>query len=82
MLSRAKNCLFAELKSPDDELIFAIILKCFSDRQIKLDKKLLDFIIKRIDRSYRNIHEFIYKIDELSLKKKQSINLKIIREII
>ena len=82
MLSRAKNCLFAELKSPDDELIFAIILKCFSDRQIKLDKKLLDFIIKRIDRSYRNIHEFIYKIDEISLKKKQSINLKIIREII
>ena len=82
MLSRAKNCLFAELKPPDDELIFAIILKSFSDRQIKLDKKLLDFIIKRIDRSYRNIHEFIYKIDELSLKKKQSINLKIIREII
>ena len=82
MLSRAKNCLFAELKPPDDELIFAIILKSFSDRQIKLDKKLLDFIIKRINRSYSNIHEFIYKIDELSLKKKQSINLKIIREII
>ena len=81
MLSRAKNCLFAELKPPDDELIFAIILKSFSDRQIKLDKKLLDFIIKRINRSYSNIHEFIYKIDELSLKK-QSINLKIIREII
>ena len=38
MLSRAKNCLFAELKPPDDELIFAIILKSFSDRQIKLDK--------------------------------------------
>ena len=82
MLSRAKNCLFAELKPPDDELIFAIILKSFSDRQIKLDKKLLDFIIKRINRSYSNIHEFIYKIDELSLKKKKSINLKIIREII
>ena len=58
MLSRAKNCLFAELKPPDDELIFAIILKSFSDRQIKLDKKLLDFIIKRINRSYSNILEF------------------------
>jgi hypothetical protein len=28
------------------------------------------------------MHEFIYKIDELSLKKKKSINFKIIKEII
>jgi ATPase involved in DNA replication initiation len=53
--SRSKNCLFAKIDSPDDELIFAIILKNFSDRQIQIDKKLIDFIIKRIDRSYGKI---------------------------
>ena len=70
MSSRSKNCLFAKIESPDDDLIFAIILKNFSDRQIKIEKKIIDFIISRIDRSYRKIYEFIYKIDELSLKKK------------
>ena len=70
--SRSKNCLFAKIDSPDDELMFAIILKSFSDRQITIDKKLIDFIIKRIDRSYGKIAEFIYKIDELSLKKKKT----------
>ena len=80
--SRVKNCIFAQIENPDDDLIFAIIVKSFSDRQIKLEKKLLEYIIKRIERSYGKIYEFIYKVDELSLKKKKPINLKTIREIL
>ena len=80
--SRSKNCLFAKIDSPDDELIFALILKSFSDRQIVIEKKLIEYIVKRIDRSYNKISEFIYKIDELSLKKKKPINIKTIKEII
>ena len=82
LASRSKNCLYAEIENPDDELLFAIILKNFSDRQIKIEKKIIDFIISRIDRSYRKIDEFIYKVDELSLKKKKPINLKTIKEIL
>ena len=82
MISRSKNCLSAKIESPDDDLIFAIILKNFSDRQIKIEKKIIEFIINRIDRSYSKIYEFIYKVDELSLKKKKPINLKTIKEIL
>jgi len=82
LASRSKNFLHAKIEPPNDDLIFAIILKNFSDRQIKLEKKLIEFIINRIDRSYRKISEFIYKIDELSLKKKKPINLKTIKEIL
>ena len=78
--SRTKNCLVAKIDKPDDELMFALILKNFSDRQIAIDKKLINFIIKRVDRSYDKIFEFIYKIDEISLKKKKSIDFKIIKE--
>ena len=80
--SRTKNCLFAKIEKPDDELMFALVLKNFSDRQIVIDKKLIDFIIKRIDRSYDKIFEFIYKIDELSLKKKRPIDFKTIKEVL
>ena len=82
MISRSKNCIFSEVFKPDDELIFALLLKNFSDRQIKVDKKVIDYIIKRIDRSYSKINDFIYKVDELSLKKKKPINLNTIREIL
>ena len=79
-ISRSKNCIFAKIEKPDDELMFAILLKNFSDRQIDVDKKLIDFIIKHIDRSYGKIYEFVYKLDEISLKKKKSIDFKIIKE--
>tara|TARA_A100001011_G_scaffold78039_1_gene80446 strand:- start:42 stop:716 length:675 start_codon:yes stop_codon:yes gene_type:complete len=78
--SRSKNFLLQNIEKPDDELIFALILKNLSDRQILLDKKLIHYIIKRIDRSYGKIIDFIYKIDDVSLKKKKSIDLKIIKD--
>ena len=78
--SRSKNFTLANIENPDDDLIFALLLKNLSDRQISIDKKLIDYIIKRIDRSYSNISDFIYKIDELSLKKKKSIDFKIIKQ--
>ena len=78
--SRSSNFLLLNIEKPDDELIFALILKNLSDRQISIEKKLIDYVIKRIDRSYSKIFDFIYKIDEISLKKKKSIDLKIIKE--
>jgi len=78
--SRAKNFLLSNIEKPEDDLMFALILKNLSDRQISIDKKLIDFIIKRIDRSYGKIFDFIYKIDEISLKRKKPIDFKIIKE--
>ena len=78
--SRSSNFLLINIEKPDDELIFALILKNLSDRQISIEKKLIDYVIKRIDRSYSKIFDFIYKIDELSLKKLKSIDHKIIKE--
>ena len=78
--SRLKNFFLTKIENPDDDLMFALILKNLSDRQISIDKKLVDYIIKRIDRSYSKISDFIYKIDQISLKKKKSIDFKIIKE--
>ena len=80
--SRTKNFLLQKIEKPDDEMIYALILKHLSDRQISIEKKLIYYIINRISRSYSKIHKFIYKIDELSLKKKVSIDLKIIKEVL
>ena len=80
--SRLKNFLLQNIEQPDDDLIFAIIIKNLSDRQISMDKKFIDYIIKRVDRSYSKIFDFIYKIDEISLKKKKSIDFKIIKEVL
>ena len=78
--SRLNNFLLFNIEKPDDDLIFALVIKNLSDRQISLDKRLINYITKRIDRSYDKIFDFIYKIDQMSLKKKKSIDLKIIKK--
>ena len=80
--SRAKNFLIQDIQKPDDELIFALLIKNLSDRQIIIEKKLVNYIVKRIHRSYSKIFDFIYKIDEMSLKKKKSININLVKEIL
>jgi len=78
--SRSNNFILSQIEKPSDDLIYALILKNFSDRQITIDQKLIEFIIKRIDRTYGKISDFIYKIDEISLKRKKPIDFKIIKE--
>ena len=80
LISRIRNCLIIGIKNPDDNLIYALLIKYLSDRQINIDKKLIEYIIKRIDRSYEKIFLFIHKVDELSLKKGKPVDLTTIKE--
>jgi len=80
LISRIRNCLIIGIKNPDDNLIYALLIKYLSDRQINIDKKLIEYIIKRIDRSYEKIFLFIHKVDELSLKKGKPVDLATIKE--
>ena len=80
--SRIQNCIFAKIDQPDDDMIFALILKHFSDRQIKIEKKIIEYITKRIERSYGKILDFIYKVDQFSLINKKPIDYKSIKKIL
>ena len=80
--SRLNNCIFAKIEKPDDDMIFALILKHFSDRQIKIEKKIIEYITKRIERSYGKIFDFIYKVDQFSLINKKPIDYKSIKIIL
>ena len=67
-------------KRDHGNLLFVDLRDNYGMTQCLIDKKLIDFIIKRIDRSYGKISDFIYKIDEISLKRKKPIDFKIIKE--
>ena len=80
--SRVNSCTNIGIKLPTDELISVILAKNFSDKQISIDKKNIDYIIKRIDRSYEKISQFISLLDKYSLKKASPLNLKLIKEVL
>tara|TARA_B100001123_G_C15274241_1_gene1011525 strand:+ start:1231 stop:1890 length:660 start_codon:yes stop_codon:yes gene_type:complete len=80
--SRIKSCLNIGIKLPTDELISVILSKNFSDKQIKVEKKHIDYIIKRIDRSYEKISQFISILDKYSLEKGSPFSFKLIKEVL
>ena len=80
--SRAKSCICIGIKLPDDNLISVILTKNFSDKQIQIEKKHIDYIIKRIDRSYEKISKFISILDQYSLKKGTPFGLKLVKEVL
>jgi chromosomal replication initiation ATPase DnaA len=80
--SRANSSIIIGINLPSDDLISVILAKNFSDKQIKIEKKHIDYIIKRIDRSYEKISQFILTLDKYSLKKRKPFSLKLIKEVL
>ena len=80
--SRVKSSFIIGINLPSDDLISVILAKNFSDKQIKVEKKHIDYIIKRIDRSYEKISQFILTLDKYSLKKGSPFALKMIKEVL
>jgi|TARA_B110000967_G_C18739550_1_gene486971 chromosomal replication initiation ATPase DnaA len=67
---------------PTDDLLRVIITKFFSDKQIQIDIKLLEYILQNIDRSYEKVLMFIKDIDIASLSSGKSININLIKNVL
>ena len=80
--SRLNSFMEIQINLPTDELIKVIISKTFSDKQIDLSNKNLEFIIKNIERSYEKILKFTKDIDNLSLSTGKSININLIKKVL
>ena len=82
LISRVTSSLIIGINLPSDDLISVILAKNFSDKQITVEKKHIDYIVKRIDRSYEKISQFILTLDKYSLKKGSPFALKMIKEVL
>ena len=82
LISRFTSFTNIEIKLPDDILIRKLLIKQFADRQLSLDSKQIEYISKRIERSYSSIVRIVDRIDNLALQHKKAISKNIIKEAI
>ena len=71
-----------EIKDPDDDLLSALVVKHFSDRQIMPTPEIVNYILKNCERSFSYIRLLIEEIDNISLSKKSSITINVVKEAI
>ena len=79
--SRLSQFYLLEIKNPSDNLVYSLIMKFFSDNQVVIRKELIENIVKKIDRSYLRIDDFLTKLNKLSIIKKRKIDYKLINEV-
>ena len=78
--SRINSFIYIGIDLPTDELLQVIISKSFSEKQINLNPKISEYIIKNVERSYEKMFKFLRDIDELSLSTGKSININLIKK--
>ena len=80
--SRLKSFIPFGIDLPTDELLRVILTKTFSDKQIEINSKVLEYILKNIERSYEKVFKFVKDIDNESLSSGKSININLIKKVL
>lgn len=80
--SRMKSVPSVEIGPPDDQLMEAIMVKLFNDRQLKVDRAILSYLSVRMERSFRAAQKVVRAIDQQALAQKRKITLPLVREVL
>jgi len=80
--SRLLATPIVQLGGPDDILLEAVMVKQFSDRQIKVPPEVVRFAIARLERSFAAVREFVEAVDRASLSAKRPVTVPLVRDIL
>jgi chromosomal replication initiation ATPase DnaA len=79
--SRLDNIFNIKIGNPDDSLIKMLLIKYFSSMQLVVEDRVIEFLIKKIDRNFKAIHNLIKIIEFYSMEQKKKITISFIKEI-
>jgi chromosomal replication initiation ATPase DnaA len=80
--SRLKTATMAEIGQPDDALLAAVLVKQFSDRQLRIDSEVVAYVQTRIERSFYALGQFVAIADKLALVKKSRVSIPLMRSVL
>ena len=66
--SRLRQTTQIEIKAPDDDLLLAVLMKQFQDRQLAPSPKIIGYVAKRMTRSFEAASELAHRMDQISLQ--------------
>tara|TARA_B100000989_G_scaffold232933_1_gene179695 strand:+ start:181 stop:834 length:654 start_codon:yes stop_codon:yes gene_type:complete len=70
------------IDDPDDRLIKILIVKFFSDIQLKVETNVINYLSKRVERDYSKLYQFMEKINYSSMQSKSKITIPFLRDFL
>lgn len=82
LTSRLQGVPSVAVHAPDEGLLKTLLIKSFSDKQLKVTSEVIDYIIPRIERSFEAVRELALRLDARALEEHRNITVKLVREVL
>jgi len=79
--SRVRTAPVAFLNDPDEKLLAAVMVKLFSDRQLKVEPEVISYIIPRIERTFEAALKLVSELDRAALSERRAITVPLTKKI-
>jgi DnaA regulatory inactivator Hda len=80
--SRLLAATCAELGAPDDQLIQAVLVKQFADRQLRVRPEVVQFLVARMERSFAAAARLVDALDAAALAERREITVPLARRVL
>lgn len=81
LASRLKAATTVEIHEPDDLLLAGVITKLFADRQVEVEANVVQFLVRRIERSLSAAIDIVDRLDRTALERKSRITRAMAAEL-
>lgn len=81
LASRLRAVPAIMLTPPDDRLLRSLLVKLAADRQLALDESLLNYLVRRIERSFAAAHAAIQRLDQESMRQHRPVTRALAAEL-
>lgn len=82
LASRLKAAATVEIREPDDQLLAGVIAKLFADRQVDVDPPVVEYLVRRIERSLATAIGVVGRLDKAALEHKTRITRALAAEVV
>jgi DnaA regulatory inactivator Hda len=79
--SRLRAAPAVAIEPLDDDLLAALLVKLFSDRQVTVGADVIAYMLPRMERSFAAARDIVERADHLALAQKKPVTIPLLRQI-
>jgi chromosomal replication initiation ATPase DnaA len=80
--SRLSSIPVAAILPPGDDLLTAVLVKLFADRQLRVAPDVLTFLLPRMERTFDAARDLVAAIDAAALANRRDITVSLVRTVL
>lgn len=82
LASRVQSMAHIRIGEPDDALLSSILTKQFADRQMQVGPDVIEYLLRRIERSFASAERIVARLDRAAMATQRGITRPLAAEVL